>query len=315
MRRFLFPKRTMTALLVVTGLMLALVNFALAETEYTVQPGDTLTSVARHYGITIQELAEANGLRSNSWLYINQTITIPDKGSEAEAISESTTEVSVEASSQAASDSAEAVEVAALAEAPTEEAAATTGSYLVQGGDTLYGIARTHGTTVEALMIANNLRSSLIRVGQTLSLPDGSTVVEASPQGFAASNPAINGEKWIDINLSTQTITAYEGNTPIYSAIVSTGLPRTPTVVGSYRVYVKYTATDMRGGSQAAGDYYYLPNVPYTMYFYGGYGIHGTYWHNNFGQPMSHGCVNLRTSDAKWFFDWAPVGTRVETHY
>lgn len=311
MRRFLSPQRTMTALLVVALLMLALVNLASAETEYIVQPGDTLTSVARQYGLTIQELAEANGLRSNSWLYMNQAIAIPDKGSEAEVASENTTAVSFEAVEEAA-EVEEVVEVAASA---PSEAPATTGSYLVRSGDTLYGIAVNHGTSVQALMSANNLSSSLIRVGQTLSLPDGSTVAQTSQPAFAASNPAVNGGKWIDINLSRQSITAYEGNTPIYSAIVSTGLPRTPTVVGSYNVYVKYAATDMRGGSHAAGDYYYLPNVPYTMYFFRGYGIHGTYWHNNFGQPMSHGCVNLRTSDAKWFFDWAPVGTRVETHY
>ena len=58
-----------------------------------------------------------------------------------------------------------------------------------------------------------------------------------------------------------------------------------------------------------------LPNVPYTMYFYKGYGIHGTYWHHNFGHPMSHGCVNMRTSDAAWLFNWASVGTPVVTHY
>jgi lipoprotein-anchoring transpeptidase ErfK/SrfK len=78
-----------------------------------------------------------------------------------------------------------------------------------------------------------------------------------------------------------------------------------PTPVGRYRIYVKYVSTLMRGPG------YYLPNVPYTMYFYGGYGLHGTYWHNNFGRPMSHGCVNLPTAEAKWFFDWAPVGTPV----
>ena len=53
-----------------------------------------------------------------------------------------------------------------------------------------------------------------------------------------------------------------------------------------------------------SGPGYYLTNVPYTMYFYRGYGLHGTYWHNNFGHPMSHGCVNLKTPDAKWLFDW-----------
>jgi len=66
--------------------------------------------------------------------------------------------------------------------------------------------------------------------------------------------------------------------------------------------------------SQIKSDYY-LPDVPYTMYFYDGYGIHGTYWHDNFGTPMSHGCVNMRTSEAAWLFDFADVGTLVNVHY
>lgn len=70
----------------------------------------------------------------------------------------------------------------------------------------------------------------------------------------------------------------------------------------------------MRGGNRFSGNYYYLPGVPSVMYFYQGYAIHGTYWHHNFGQPMSHGCVNLTIEDAKWFYDWAEVGTTVITH-
>jgi lipoprotein-anchoring transpeptidase ErfK/SrfK len=64
-----------------------------------------------------------------------------------------------------------------------------------------------------------------------------------------------------------------------------------------------------------AGPGYYLPNVPYVMYFYEGYGLHGTYWHNNFGHPMSHGCVNFTIEDAGWLFDFASVGTVVNLHY
>jgi lipoprotein-anchoring transpeptidase ErfK/SrfK len=63
-----------------------------------------------------------------------------------------------------------------------------------------------------------------------------------------------------------------------------------------------------------AGPGYYLPDVPYTMYFYRGYGIHGTYWHSNFGTPMSHGCVNMQTDEAGWMFNWASVGTLVNVH-
>jgi lipoprotein-anchoring transpeptidase ErfK/SrfK len=89
------------------------------------------------------------------------------------------------------------------------------------------------------------------------------------------------------------------------TVIVSTGLWGTPTVQGDYRIYWKLTSQTMSGPG------YYLPGVPWVMYFYQGYAIHGTYWHNNFGQPMSHGCVNLPTDQAEWFFRWAEVGTPV----
>lgn len=115
----------------------------------------------------------------------------------------------------------------------------------------------------------------------------------------AISPPVVAGEKWIDVDLTLQRLTAYEGNTPVFQALVSTGLPNTPTVVGQFHIYWKLSSTAM------AGPGYYLPGVPYTMYFYRGYALHGTYWHNNFGRPMSHGCVNLRTEDAQWLFNWA----------
>ena len=88
---------------------------------------------------------------------------------------------------------------------------------------------------------------------------------------------------------------------------------QTPTVAGTYEIYVKYEKTRMTGGVGA--DYYDLPDVPYVMYFHKGYGLHGTYWHSNFGTPMSHGCVNLSISDAQWLYNWAQIGTRVVSHY
>ncbi|MBI5030344.1 MAG: L,D-transpeptidase [Chloroflexi bacterium] len=94
------------------------------------------------------------------------------------------------------------------------------------------------------------------------------------------------------MNLSTQSIAAYEGTRVVRSALVSTGVARTPTPVGQYKIYVKYKSQTMSGGSKASNDYYYLPNVPNVMYFYEAYALHGTYWHRNFGQPMSRGCVN-----------------------
>ena len=121
--------------------------------------------------------------------------------------------------------------------------------------------------------------------------------------------PDLSGTKWIDVNLSQQMLYAYVDDTIVASFLVSTGLPDTPTVTGTYYVYVKYLYADMRGPD------YYLPDVPYTMYFYNDYGIHGTYWHNNFGQPMSHGCINMETSDAEWLYYWSYVGIMVYIHY
>jgi len=114
--------------------------------------------------------------------------------------------------------------------------------------------------------------------------------------------------KWIDLDLSDQRLVAYVGTVPVYAIRVSTGVSRFPTIKGQFRIYRKLTSTTM------AGPGYHLPGVPWTMYYDRSFAIHGTYWHNNFGQPMSHGCVNLPTPDAKWLFDWTPEGTLVVIH-
>lgn len=115
-------------------------------------------------------------------------------------------------------------------------------------------------------------------------------------------------EKWIDIDLSEQRLYAYVGDQMIASFLVSTGTWQHPTPVGQFNVWIKMRYCDMSGPG------YYLPDVPYTMYFYGDYGIHGTYWHNNFGTPMSHGCVNMVTEEAGWLYNWSYVGILVNVH-
>lgn len=136
---------------------------------------------------------------------------------------------------------------------------------------------------------------------------------EIPTETFIPPTPVPTGiggdEAWIDVDLTQQMVYTYRGSELINSFLVSTGTWEHPTVTGQYNIYVKYEYTDMSGPG------YYLPNVPYTMYFYKGYGLHGTYWHSNFGTPMSHGCVNLRTEDAQWLFDFASVGTLVNVHY
>ncbi|MCB0037246.1 MAG: L,D-transpeptidase [Anaerolineales bacterium] len=110
-------------------------------------------------------------------------------------------------------------------------------------------------------------------------------------------------DKWIRVDLSEQIVVAYENDNPIRAFVVSTGLPGTPTVTGTFRIRMKVEEQSMVGGEGSM--YYNLPGVKWVQYFHEDYGFHGTYWHSNFGQPMSHGCVNMTDTDAKWLFDWA----------
>ncbi len=123
-------------------------------------------------------------------------------------------------------------------------------------------------------------------------------------------------KKHIEVDLSKQKVYAYEGDKKVYEFSVATGKwGATPT--GTFYIWTKVRSQLMSGGDPAAGDYYYLPNVPYVMFFYNdqvarsrGYSFHGAYWHNNFGHTMSHGCINMREIDAKQLYEWAtPVVT------
>lgn len=120
-----------------------------------------------------------------------------------------------------------------------------------------------------------------------------------------------SGEKRIEIDLTNQRLYGYEGDNRVYDFLISSGKwGRTPT--GEFYIWHKTESTRMRGGSKALRTYYDLPNVPYTMFFYNnkiaksrGYGIHGAYWHNNFGHPMSHGCINMKPEESEILFRWA----------
>ena len=244
--------------------------------------GDTLRSIAARYGTTVSYLATLNGLPNPDFIWVGQALKVPSSTSTAQPQDPGSTVV-----------------------------------HLVQRGEFLARIAWKYGTTASAIASANNLvNPSLIYVGQRLVIPTaGSSPPASSTPTATPTSPGSAGGKWIDVNLSTQTLQAFEGSHVVYTARVSTGISRYPTPAGTYYIQRKYRYDDMTGGSRARGDYYYLPNVPYCMYYYAGYSLHGTYWHNNFGTPMSHGCTNLSIADAGWIFNWAPIGTRVVNHY
>ena len=118
-----------------------------------------------------------------------------------------------------------------------------------------------------------------------------------------------SSDRWISIDLSEQRLIAWEGNKAVYALIVSTGKESTPTRTGSFKIQTKYPVARMIGPD------YDVPDVPFTMYYDGGMAIHGAYWHNNFGTPVSHGCTNVAVDRAEWLFEWASVGTPVVVHY
>ncbi len=106
-------------------------------------------------------------------------------------------------------------------------------------------------------------------------------------------------EKWIEVNLTEQSLAAYEGTTLVYTAPISSGKGYTPTRVGKFRIQHKIESQLMTGPG------YYLPNVPHVMYFIYRFALHGAYWHDKWGTPTSHGCVNLRLEDAEWLYEWS----------
>jgi len=255
---------------------------------HVVQAGETLFRIALNHGVSVADLRRANGIVGNL-IYAGQTLIIPGAGSPASAPASHT-----DSGSQPV----------------------TIGTHVIQRGETLFKISLKYGTTVAALQAANNITGSKIYAGQTLKIPgvgDTSPPVDPAPVPEPTSPPAppapSGGGKRFLVDLSEQMLYAYEGDTLVRSTLISSGLWPNTTVTGTYYIYLKYTSQRMRGPG------YDLPGVPYVMYFYQGYALHGTYWHSNFGNPMSHGCVNMPTSEAEWAYNWAPIGTPVTVQW
>ncbi len=149
------------------------------------------------------------------------------------------------------------------------------------------------------------------RAAETPGAAESPTVAE-TPVAVATSalvalaqEKPTDGRKWIEVNLSDQTLTAWEGDQPFLQATISSGMPGHRTLPGTFATYLKYEKAHMKG------DDYDTPDVPWTMYYSGDFAVHGAYWHNDFGTPVSHGCVNMRVDEAKALYDWAPLGTEV----
>ena len=304
-------------------------NSVLAQDSvHVVQPGESLSVIAVRYGVSMAELAAANGINNTNHVWVGQQLTIPGSGGgggwRGEATGNTVTVGRGDSLSLIAAMNGMTVQAlmdlngltnpnhvwigqqlqvsggGASQQSVTADVSGNTIYHVVQPGDTLSAIAAYNGVTMQALMDANGLSNpNNVRLGQRLAIVGG-------------TRPSINnvyapaaGNKRIVVDLSEQTLTAWYGDTVALYTNVSSGTNATPTITGYYRIDRKFPTQRMSGPG------YDIPDVPHVMYFWQGYAFHGAYWHNNFGSPMSHGCVHLRPGEAAWLYGWADAGTDV----
>lgn len=256
--------------------------------EHVVRSGETLNAIAQRYGVSMSTILLANQIGDPNLIKSGQVLKIW---------------TTIEVAAEEADTPEEVTAVAAEIEVPY--------THIVRSGETLGVIARNYGVPLGELVSANSITNpDRVLVGDVLVIPGRTAPASTgtSAESLSAVTPpaaTITVGKQIVVDLSEQRVYAFEDGTLVFTAIVSTGLPATPTVLGDYKIYLRYESQTMSGPG------YYLPGVQWVQYFYSGYGLHGTYWHENFGQPMSHGCVNLRNEDALWLYQWATIGTPV----
>ena len=249
---------------------------------YTVPYGQSLAQIARNFNMSLDQIARLNDITNPDLIYAGQQLVVTREPG------------------------------GAAPNAPVEQdpsLPSNTVTHIVQEGETLASIGQRYGISWLQIAQANNIYDAdIVDIGEELLIPGGSVLANADfsfVSAPAAPAARIGTGKEIIVDLSDQRTYAYEDGKLVRNVLSSTGLPATPTVQGSFTVRRKYVAQTMTGPG------YYLPDVPFVMYFYAGYALHGTYWHNNFGEPMSHGCVNLPTPEAGWFYDWTEIGTPV----
>jgi LysM repeat protein len=300
---------------------------------HVVQPGESLSQIAVRYGVSQSALVNANGIGNSNYIYTGQQLVVPDGSGNNDsyrAVGGGDGYVTV-----GRGDSLSLI--AALHGMTTQElmilnglnnpdhvwigqqlrvrtSSGVSGSYArtsgdgsihtVQRGETLSQIAQRYGLSVQQMMGINGLSNpNHVYVGQQLQVVGGSSK-RIDPKYAPAA-----GRKRIEVNLATQSLTAWHGDTVVLNTTISSGTDYYPTVTGRYHIDRKYAKQRMVGPG------YDIPDVPYVMYFWDGYAFHGAYWHNNFGVPMSHGCIHLRPGEAEYLYNWADFGTEVYVHW
>lgn len=248
-----------------------------ASPYITVQPGETLSQIALRYGMSSSALMALNGLSNPNLVQVGQQLRVANQDGVVTSMDDML---------------------------PTWVAGDV---HVVQYGESLGQIAELYGVKLSILMRFNDLVGSYdIHPGQELRIPELPQIMLADVDYTNAPPP---GRRLLEVDLSEQWMTAWDGNKVFMHTLISSGTPDTPTVLGRYAIYRKLEKQDMNGWGGP------LPDVPWVMYFYDGFAFHGAYWHNSFGIPMSHGCVHLTPEQSKELYDWADIGTEVYVHW
>jgi len=179
--------------------------------------------------------------------------------------------------------------------------------YEKANGRRLAGANKRRFETITVLEVQTVKQRSWVRIDSNEWL-DAADL--ALPRPATRPPEARTDERWIDVDLESQVLTAFEGDRPVFATLVSTGKGRgdepTATPRGTNRVWVKLHTTDMTNlEDEDARRYYAIEDVPWVMFFHKGVGLHGAFWHRSFGHVRSHGCVNLTPLDAERLFHWA----------
>ncbi|MCB0182798.1 MAG: LysM peptidoglycan-binding domain-containing protein [Caldilineaceae bacterium] len=330
-RRLHLNRFLLSLVFVVSSLFVSAGPLLAQGTVHVVQPGDSLSVIAARYGVSMGDLAAANGISNNDHVWVGQQLTIPgaSSGGSTWRSSSGSATVTVGRGDSLSLIAAmygmtvqelmdlngltnpnhvwvgQQLQVYGRASTTTSVAAASQPSgstvyHIVQPGDSLSEIAAYYGVTMQNVMDANGLWDpNNVRVGQRLAIIGGRQ--QSANNDYA---PPV-GRKRIVVDLSDQTLTAWYGDTIELYTNISSGTWANPTVTGYYKIGSKYPQQRMIGPG------YDIPDVPWVMYFWDGYAFHGAYWHNNFGVPMSHGCIHLRPGEASWLYNWAEPGTDV----
>ena len=254
---------------------------------HTVQRGETLFRISKTYGVDLDALIRANGIADATKIHSGLVLRVRDLASFVPP-------------QQATADSP--------SPSPAPQPTGNREKYVVRPGEFLSQIGAKFGMSWLAIAEVNRLSNpDALKVGTVLLIPTAEEAAKYGPILPAYSHPGAqvgSGREFVVV-LSTQMAYAYEDGVLKHSARISSGLPDTPTVKGNFKIKRKVRSQTMSGID------YDLDNVEWVMYFYSGYAFHGTWWHYNFGRPMSRGCINMTNADAKWFYDFGKVGNPV----